>query len=47
MKKIGYFDFALPWPFKDVDLPVLGFGVDLLDQGRILVAVRPSITSLS
>jgi len=38
-KKIGHLEIGLPWPLKNRDIVCMGFGVDLLDKGQIMIAV--------
>jgi hypothetical protein len=38
-KKIGHLEIGLPWPLKNRDCLCIGFGVDLLDKGQILIAI--------
>lgn len=39
-RKLVRADVALPWPISNRDANLFGYGVDLLDQGRVLAVAR-------
>lgn len=39
-RKLVHADVALPWPIANRDANLFGYGVDLLDQGRVLAVAR-------
>lgn len=42
LMKIGHFIFGLPWPLRDCDIVVQGYGVDLLQEhGQLMLIARP------
>lgn len=39
-KKVVHAEVAIPWPLANRDCNLIGYGVDLLDQGRVLAVAR-------
>lgn len=39
-KKVVHAECAIPWPLANRDVNMIGYGVDLLDQGRVMAVAR-------